>query len=173
MHLMKHPESTIRNLLLATSLLNLTAVAYGATVGDGVITSGLCEQRKVEEKYAQPQSTAGYATLGDLAITQPTDTIPLRKGVAFGFTWRAEGLPKVIQIKYVVEHPEITKPDGTKLTRFEEPVERETQHGVLQKIDCYALSEEHELVPGVWSLAIVYEGSVLAKRTFNVVRKVD
>lgn len=166
-------ESTMRRLSLATTLLSLTVVAYGASGSDGVIASGLCEQRQITEKYAQPQSAAGYATLGDLAITQATDTIPLRKGVAFGFTWRAEGLPKVVRIKYVIEHPQITKPDGTKLTRFEESVERETQNGVLQTIDCYALSEDHELVPGLWSLAIVYDGSVLAKRTFKVVRKVD
>jgi hypothetical protein len=156
---------------MLSSLLLVVLPAVAATGKDAVLSSGLCEQQVVDRKYDQPQSTAGYATEGPLTITQLTDTIPLKQGVAFGFSWRVEGLPPIVRVKYVVEHPLITRPDGKQIQSFEEPMEHETVRGVLQTTDCYSLSEDHELVPGDWSLSIVHNGTLLAKRTYHVVRQ--
>src|SRR5260221_9257452 len=107
----------------------------------GEITeSGLCEQRNVSERYSQPQSTAGYATIGDLKITKATEDIPLRKGIGFGFNWKARNLPDQAVVTYLIEHPEIARPDGKTLTRFEEPMPQETKLGTVETTDCYFLS---------------------------------
>jgi hypothetical protein len=158
----------MRTLLFAT-LIFVTFAAEAANTKTTVISSGLCDQSKPEERYAQPQSTAGYATLGELHITKQTDVVPLRPGIGFGFTWRAEGLPEVVKVVYLIEHPLITRPDGKQLRSFEEPMVHQTEGGALQTTDCYMLSEPHEMVPGDWSLTIMYNGAPLVKRTFHVV----
>ena len=156
---------------LAATLLLAGSAAMSAPSKSSVVSSGLCEQPKPTERYAQPQSTAGYATLGELVITKQTEIVPLRKGIGFGFTWRAEGLPRIAKVVYLIEHPMITKPGGKQLRSFEEPMEHETLGGVLETTDCYMLSEDHELVAGEWSMTILYNGAPLAKRTFRVVRE--
>lgn len=158
----------MRHLFIVAILLATSSVLAVPTKSK-VLSSGLCEQTNPEQRYVQPHSTAGYATIGDLVITKQTDLVPLRKGIGFGFTWRAEALPKFAKIIYLIEHPSITKPDGKRIQSFEEPMEHETDRGVLQTTDCYMLSEDHELVPGDWSLTILFEGAPLAKKTFHMV----
>jgi hypothetical protein len=136
-----------------------------------VLSSGICEEQKVEKASGQPQSTAGYAVPGSLTITKQAEVIPLRKGISFGATWRVPNLPKRVEITYVIEHPPIPGVDGKLVTTSEERVTHETVDGVLEVTDCYELTEDHDLVPGDWSISIVYGGSVLAKRTYKVVRE--
>lgn len=159
--------------LLITVFLSVAMASSLAAPGPSkstILSSGLCEESGATTTYVQPQSAAGYASLEEtLVITKKTDMVPLRKGIGFGFSWRAEGMPPVAKVVYVVEHPQITKPDGSKLTSFEEPMEHETQNGVLQTTDCYMLSEDHELVKGDWSLAIRYNGVQLVKKTFHII----
>jgi hypothetical protein len=157
--------------LLLFILVVSVSSAIAAPSQSRIVASGLCAHSKPTERYAQPQSTAGYATLGALVITKQTDIVPLRRGIGFGFTWRAEGLPKIVNVVYLIEHPTITKPNGVQLQSFEEPMTHESEGGVLQTTDCYVLSEDHELVPGEWSITILHKGLPLAKRTFRVVRE--
>jgi len=92
----------------------------------------------------------------------------LRKGIGFGFIWKARNLPDRPVITYRVEHPAITRPDGVTLDHFEEDLEEQAANGSIETIDCYMLSEEHELVPGVWTLSVFFRGSLLAKKSFRV-----
>lgn len=133
-----------------------------------VVRYGLCAQSSEEKRYSQPQSTAGYATTGPLRLTKATTDVPLRKGIGFGFIWKARNLPDRPVITYRVEHPAISRPDGVTLDHFEEDLEEQTEKGSIETIDCYMLSEEHELVPGEWTLSVFFQGSLLAKKSFRV-----
>ena len=133
-----------------------------------IIRAGICVQRQVTSRYSQPQSTAGYATNGPLEIVRETNTIPLQKNIGFGFTWKAKNLPPQAELVYLVEHPSITKPDGTTLDHFEEPLFMQSSGGKIESIDCYQLSEDHELVPGQWSLSVHFQGRQLFRQVFNV-----
>lgn len=152
-------------LILAAWCIDASALP----LNEGVITFGQCKEGAVHETYAQPQSAAGYASNGILTITRVTTTIPLKKGIGFGFSWKASNLPSSVPITYLVKHPEITKPDGTKMTSFTETTTLDSKNGVIETVDCYFLSEDHELVPGVWSISIISNGRELASKTFNVV----
>ena len=160
------------NMKTITAICVTIIIATGcATEGERpkgeVLKSGICVQRETD-RYAQPQSTAGYATLGDMQITQEATTIPLRKNIAFGFTWRASGMPAEPEVDFIIRHPKITRPDGKTLEGFTEPLRLTTEGGVVQSTDCYALSEDHELVPGLWSITVSYQGRVLASRQYTV-----
>lgn len=143
------------------------AVVPVAPPAGEIVRFGLCSQRDAKS-YAQPQSTAGYATTGPLRLTEITTDVPLRKGIGFGFVWRAHNLPDHPVITYRVEHPAITRPDGVTLTHFEEDLQEEATNGSIETIDCYMLSESHELVPGQWTLSVFFRGSLLARKSFQV-----
>ena len=158
----------MRNLLVITMLL-ATSGASSAPIQSRILAYGLCEHRTPTRRYELPQSAAGYATLGKNVITQRTDDVPLRKGIGFGFTWQAEGLPEIANIVFHIEHPLITKPDGTKLRSFDEPMQLRSRAGIIKTTDCYILSEDHELVAGAWSIAVTHNGVPLVKRSFRVI----
>lgn len=157
-------------LILCISLLiSPTAFAVAPVsppVGE-VVRYGLCVQSDAKS-YSQPQSAAGYATTGPLRLTETTADIPLRKGVGFGFIWKAHHLPERPIVTYRVEHPAITRPDGVTLDHFEEDLEEQAANGTIETIDCYVLGEDHELVPGVWTLSVFFHGALLAKKSFRV-----
>lgn len=135
-----------------------------------VLESGLCTQSEMK-RYPLPQSTAGYASTGNVVIVKETEIVPLRKGIGFGFSWRATGLPQRAEVKYVYEHPPITRPDGKGLEGFEEPLTHFAINGVVTTTDCYFLSGDHELMSGTWSISVVFNGATLAKRSYQVVRQ--
>lgn len=158
-------------LLGALGLLTVAGYASGAQRPEGELTAfGLCELSQVVEQYEQPQSAAGYATKGPIAITEQTEVVPLRKGIAFGISWRATGLPEQADVKVAVEHPPITTPDGRRLETLEESMSHQSVDGTVETTDCYRLSEDHELVTGTWTIRIAYDGISLVKKTFRIVR---
>ena len=165
----------LRHLMLMSLFAGIPFAVRAVTPDAGklptgeVIESGICEPGRVSETYSQPQSTAGYASLvSTLRITKPANDIPLRKGVGFGFRWKARNLPEQAEITYVVEHPSIRRPDGKTLSRFEETMQQATDLGTLETVDCYFLAEDFEVVPGTWTLSILHKGTPLAKRSFYV-----
>jgi hypothetical protein len=105
----------------------------------------------------------------------PTDTVPLKQGIGFGFRWTASGFSsrERVVVTYRISHPPITRPDGKTLRGFTEDLPYDAPGGEIETTDCYFLSERHELVAGEWELAIVYRGKELvlsALRWWLVVR---
>jgi hypothetical protein len=76
-----------------------------------------------------------------------------------------------IKIAMRVKHPRTTKPDGTVSTGFDEMLSFSPKKGrIKRRGDYYALSEDWEMLPGQWTLSMVYEGRVLCEKVFHVVR---
>jgi hypothetical protein len=137
-----------------------------------IVDFGIYEIAEKGVRYEHKESTAGYATEGGrVVLVTRTTEIPLRKGISFGIEWEAEGLPSVpVRITYRIKHPRTTKPGGTVSTGFEEALPFLPEGGkILRRVDNYVLSEDWEMLPGEWSLAIVYEGNVLCEKVFHVV----
>jgi hypothetical protein len=151
-------------------LLTACATAPPSSINGQILQSGICAHRD-RSAYPQPQSTAGYATLGDLQITSEATVVPLRKNIGFGFRWRATGMPAEADVDFIIRHPTITRPDGTTLEGFVEPFNVEAEGGVVTRTDCYILSEDHELVAGTWSISVAYKGQTLVSREYEVRRE--
>lgn len=159
--------------ILVTLAASVVVLAGGSAsappiVAGQVIRSGLCAHN-AGVRYELPQSTAGYATYGDLEIVADATVIPLKKNVAFGFAWRATGLPDDAEVDFIIQHPRITRPDGKALEGFVETLKPPSHDGVVLSTDCYILSEDHELVAGKWVIEVKYKGRSLARREFDVV----
>ena len=136
-----------------------------------IIEYGIYEILERGIVYEHKESTAGYAEEGgNFKLIEKTTRIPLKKGVAFGFMWEARGLPDMpIKIAMRVKHPPTTKYDGTKSTGFEEMVPILPEKGRVEKReDIYILSEDWEMLPGEWTLSMVYDGKILCEMVFTV-----
>ena len=123
-------------------------------------------------EYEHKESTAGYAEQGgEVAFVKRTTEIPLEKGIVFGFDWEAQGLPSIpIKIIYRVKHPRTVKPDATVSTGFDEKLRVEPKEGKIQtRTDCYMLGEDWKMLPGEWTLSVVYEGRVLCEKVFQII----
>ena len=167
---------SIRDIVTAFNFLAI-ALPYGAQCAGAdlanfpkgeIVRAGICEPTKVRAQYSLPESSAGYAINASLRITRETDVIPLQKGISFGITWRAANLPERAEIAWRVDHPPITRPDGVTLDRDEEALIAPTKAGRIETTDCFMLGQDHELVPGKWTLSILHKGQLLVQRTFHV-----
>ena len=163
-----------RAALLAVGLVCGLASVSRAQFAPGprgeVLHYGLCEHGADRNQYLQPDSAAGYGSIGDVRLLDPTDTVPLREGVGFGIEWKASGLPDRAQLvfSYRISHPRIVRPDGRALTVTTQELPLRIRNGEIRTTDCYFLSEQHELVAGEWEIAIWFQGQRLAAKRFNV-----
>lgn len=119
--------------------------------------------------------TAGYTSYvqkkTDVVLETQTTQIPTKKGTVFGFrfdilSW-PDGWHDKITLKY--EHPEIVRPDGKKSTGFE--IRKRTRERKAPPDDgiVYSLSEDFELVPGKWTLSVLYKDEPVLTKTFTLV----
>ena len=137
-----------------------------------IVEFGIYEVVMKGIQYKHNESTAGYAQEAvEVRLVEKTTTIPLKKGIVFGFEWEAQGLPDMpIKIAMRVKHPRTTKPDGTVSTGFDEMLSFFPEKGRIERRgDYYALSEDWEMLPGEWTLSMVFEGRVLCEKVFLVV----
>ena len=137
-----------------------------------IVEFGIYEVAKMGIQYEHKESTAGYAQEAvEVRLVEKTTTIPLKKGITFGFEWEADGLPGMpIKIAMRVKHPETTKPDGTVSTGFDEMLSFYPEKGRIERRgDYYSISEDWEMLPGEWALSMIYEGRVLCEKVFHVV----
>ena len=100
---------------------------------------------------------------------EDTQRIPLRTGVYFGYQYWLrlppdEGKPV---LKRVLIHPEMTLPDGSRVSRSERKFRRKATHGIVTAIDAYALSEDYELVEGDWVFQLWHQDEMLVEAKFT------
>jgi hypothetical protein len=104
-----------------------------------------------------------------LEFAEDTQRIPLRTGVYFGYQYWLrlppdEGKPV---LKRVLIHPEMTLPDGSKVSRSERKFRKRATHGIVTAIDAYALSDDYELVEGDWVFQLWYQDKMLVEAKFT------
>lgn len=116
-----------------------------------------------------PSASTGKIIRGaTLEFVEDTDRIPLRKGVQFGYRYwlKFPSDQNQIGLRRVLIHPEMTLPDGSKVTQSERKISMRATHGIVTSIDAYALSEDYELVEGEWIFQIWHKGKMLAEQQF-------
>jgi len=114
-------------------------------------------------------STGKLIRNAKLEFTEQTERIPLRKGVYFGYKYWLQTKPDKSRanLRRVLIHPEMTLPDGSRVSRSEREIRKRTTYGIVTSLDGYALSEDYELVEGDWTFQLWYEGSLLVEQTFT------
>lgn len=101
---------------------------------------------------------------------EQTKRIEIKKDVYFAYQYRLSNLETnkpVVSLKRVLMHPEITLPDGRKITRSEYMIKGRVSQGEVFAFDGYALNEDYEMVEGDWVFQIWYEGKKMVEQKFT------
>jgi len=106
--------------------------------------------------------------------TYNTNVVPLIKGVDFGFRFEIVGLsaadPK--ELWFDIKHPEMRKPDGDISSGYSGTRYLEYDQNWGYYYDwSYSLSDDFEIVPGIWKIEVYYQNKLMLNKTFNVVRE--
>lgn len=105
-----------------------------------------------------------------------TDRIPLVKDTHFGFQYRLWDLPaevtikRVMQLRSVLIHPEMTLADGSISTGWDRSVKGIVKTRQVLGFDGYAFHEDYELVEGDWIFQVWYQDKKLLERKFVTVQ---
>lgn len=115
-----------------------------------------------------------FTDVTNVHLAKKTHTIPLSKGVDFGFQYEAVGSPlgEKATLHFVVIYPPpgISKPGSSSPIPRDE-YDQKVRIGVKGSYDGYELANDWELVPGDWTLEIWNGPTRLASETFTLVKK--
>jgi hypothetical protein len=146
--------------------------AWAEVTGE-VLEYGYYQAVKAAQRVRNNELPSGYErTGGEVRLVQQTDRIPLAKDRLFGFRFHIKGFNKdqvTAQLKLVVSHPEMTRPDGSKSTGYSYPMTLVVRNGQVDDKTGYQLNKEFEMVEGDWRFEYWLGERKLLEKTFKVV----
>ncbi len=149
------------------------ATIQKATVSGRMLEYGIYEYGGKKYTVKSPNTAAGTVSYGDsqdIRLAIKTKIIPLTKGLIFGYKWRIQGLKddRPIEIMYRMKHPPIVNLKGVRSKKSDVPMQIMPIGGAYEGIATYSLSEDYELVPGIWTLTILFGEQIIAEMSFQV-----
>lgn len=130
-------------------------------------------QAETTQKTSAPGTASGQLnTITNIQNIEQTTTIPARMGLRFGFRFNVIGAPQgaTAQVRMVTIFPKpgLYNPDRQLTFDHNEYMSEKTIGR-----DSYAgwrFEHPYELVPGVWTWQIWYQGQKLGEQSFTVVK---
>ncbi len=157
---------------LAAVLLVLTSGSLHAqkVTGAEIVDYGMLKKIKSEGVLDAPDALTGK-TNNVIAsqLVQSTSTIKPTVGATFGILVKLLGEPNgaVITSHFRCIHPKLTDPVSG---RSGESDDWESPRPIgAPRYVSYTFDHEWELVPGKWTIQVLYDGKIIAEKTFNVV----
>lgn len=126
-----------------------------------------------ELKRERNYSTAtGYVQKGaEVLLVEQTREIPAVLGRLFGFKFRIRGFPRdevAVNMKLVVTHPEIVRPNGTRVSGYDYEVAMDLAGGKVENQTGYKFDKEYEMVEGEWKFQYWLNEQLILEQSFNV-----
>ena len=123
--------------------------------------------------YGASEAATGKANEFDEAeLLQRSDTFPARKGLNFGYRYMlrsaGEDICHAEGFDMMITHPPLIGPDGQARTVSIIPLDVCFYDGKAEDFLVYSLEEDHEVLPGQWTLQVRKDGNVLISRTFTL-----
>lgn len=153
-----------------------TADSEAAAPSGQITKYGVWELVKEGKLRDVPGTTTGKAIeKPTIRIVQQTDRIPMILNTYFAYQYRISNLPDNLRAKFrrVLIHPEMTLPDGTTSTGSDFMIPGKVERNEVFGNDGYALTEEYELVEGIWTFQIWYEGEMMTEQNFTIFRPTE
>jgi hypothetical protein len=115
-----------------------------------------------------------FAAVKNVRVTKKTLTVPIGKGVNFGFQYLAVGTPRgeraTLHFVVIYPSPGVKKP-GSSAPLPRDEYDEKVRIGVKGSFDGYELDNDWEMVPGAWTLQIWSGTTQLASETFTLVKQ--
>lgn len=159
--------------LFTALLVMLTLPAFAEVKGE-VTEFGYYKMTADPKRYRNLASTSGYVQEGgEPALVENTDQIPLELKRLFGFKFRISGFDdkRSVQLKLVVSHPKIIRPNGSASTGYSYPLVFDVKDGLIENESGYSMDHEFELVEGEWKFEYWYYKQKLVSQTFRTYKK--
>lgn len=133
---------------------------------------GIYELLEKTQRQFSANTTAGYESVIRARLVEKTTTIPLRKGVVFGFNYQItdhavnqQWVPVVVEYK----HPELRDFLGRLRSGFKRKSAARLQpDGHFSNGAYYIFSEPEEMVAGQWQISVIYKGDIMTTQRFTV-----
>ena len=170
---------TMRTVLLLANLFTYSLAAKSAIdlspdfpVHVDISDYGLYRLLDKKDQDFSAETTAGYASVIRTRHVAKTDKVILKKGQVFGFNYlitdtstEQEWVPVTIDIK----HPATTNYLGKRSTGFSLPsAAKRKEDGRYHNGAFYIFSENYEMVPGEWTISVIYRGKYVVSKRFTV-----
>ncbi len=152
-------------MLMLTTMASWTQAAPNSEV----LEYGYYEFVGEAQRLSSRKATSGFVTRGDAKLVEQTDRIPIAPGRLFGFRFRFSGMNRnvgVMPLELVVEHPPMTKPDGTVSTGYRYFLELAMKDGVVEDKTGYRLNEVYEQVEGEWRFVYRFMNKPILEQRF-------
>lgn len=159
--------------LFTALLVTLTLPAFAEVKGE-VTEYGYYKMTADPKRYRNLASTSGYVQEGGKPeLVENTDQIPLELKQLFGFKFRISGFDdkRSVQLKLVVSHPKIVRPNGSASTGYTYPLVFDVKDGLIENESGYSIDHEFELVEGEWKFEYWYYKQKLISQTFKTYKK--
>lgn len=155
--------------LVFFGLFFFSTVAFAEYKGE-VVEYGYYVKISEPTRYQNLSSTSGFVKEGgEVRLSEQVDKIPMQLNRLFGFKFKLTGFEgkDTVQVKLSVQHPEMTRPNGSKATEYSYPVVLDVKDGVVVNQTGYSMDHEYELVEGEWIFEIWYYRQKLISQTFT------
>jgi hypothetical protein len=129
---------------------------------------------RTEDHIAAPGTAAGrWNTLANIQHAVTTQVVPAQLGTRFGFSYTVVGepheVPMSIHVVNIFPSPGLHNPANPRPKDRDEydrtvPVGQELYTG-------FKFDHDWEVVPGVWTFQLWYEGRMFAEQKFTIVRQ--
>ncbi len=167
----KSTRAVTRHIIVFVFLVSYLLIqpAIAAIMGE-VTEFGYYKVKVDPKRYRNIASTSGYVKEGgEVVLEESTERVPLKIGRLFGFKFRISGFEnkRSVQLKLVVTHPEITRPNGSTSTGYSYPVAFDVKDGVIENESGYSIDHEYEMVEGEWRFEYWYYKQKLVTKTFT------
>lgn len=155
--------------VLAVLLAAAPATRAASVTGVEITKYGLVKV-EVLRREPSPGTTTGQLRITKTTLARTTDRVPARKGVSFGYYYRVLGSPAGARVTLTFKTltPGLRRP-GERDVRRESIYMRPKAIG-LEYGASYTLEEDWEVVPGRWTFQVLYEGRLLAEKSFTLYR---
>ena len=158
---------------LAGTLGKVESVQAENTYTFEIIEYGYYKKLAELKRHRNIAATTGYVREGgDVELEQQSTEIPLQLNRLFGFKFRISGFGKkeAVQLKLVVSHPEIKRPNGSVSRGYSYPVLLAVKDGVIENQSGYSIDHEYEMVEGDWTFEYWYNNEKLLSHSFKTVK---
>ena len=161
----------MRLLLSVLFLIACSAVANAQNVRVEVRDPGIYRAAEQGRERVPSLATGDLTYVENAQLVERTTTIVARLGVRFGYIYQVIGKPgaREVPLRLVALFPQpgLRNPQTGNTTVTEEVTMAKAVGE--PHVDLYSFEHDWELVPGVWTFQIWYEGTKLAEQTFTVV----
>jgi len=143
-----------------------------AELSSEIIEYGYYQQVGELERERNYSTASGYVRTGtDVQLVEQTTDIPMTLGRLFGFKFRIRGFPRdevTVNLDLAVTHPEIVRPNGTRVSGYRYPVAMDVIGGKIETQTGYKFDKDYEMVAGEWKFQYWRGDTLLVEQTFNV-----